>query len=75
MVRDDLADAFHEGGAYLAQAVEWALGLRTPPHATASVTANLRLDDALRGYLAEQGTKRMPGTTSGAWSAAPPGSA
>lgn len=61
VVRDDLADAFHEGGAYLARAVEWALGLRAgAPDAVPAVTADLRLEDALRGYLAEQGTKRMP---------------
>lgn len=61
VVRDDLADAFHEGGAYLAQSVEWALGLRTgTPDAARAMTAGLRLDDALRGYLDEQGAKRMP---------------
>jgi hypothetical protein len=41
--------------------VEWALGLRgqAPDVADAAVTAGIRLDDALRAYLAEQGSKRM----------------
>jgi uncharacterized membrane protein YccC len=61
VVRDDLADAFHEAGAFMARATEWALGLRgAVPDATGAVTADLRLADALRGYFAEQGTKRMP---------------
>jgi uncharacterized membrane protein YccC len=61
VVADDLADAFRTGGAYLRQAVDWALGDRTvaPDTGTAAVTADIRLDDALRGYLAEQGSKRM----------------
>jgi uncharacterized membrane protein YccC len=62
VVGDDLADAYRDGGAYLTQAVDWALGLRgrAPDTAVVAVTAGLRLDDALRGYLAEQGTKRIP---------------
>jgi uncharacterized membrane protein YccC len=61
LVADDLADAFRAGGRYLADSAQWALGLRTePPNASASITAGLRLDDALRGFLAEQGAKRMP---------------
>lgn len=61
VVGDDLADAFRLGGAYLAQAVHWALGLRhEQPTAGPAVTAGVRLDDALRGFLAEQGSKRMP---------------
>ena len=61
VVGDDLADAFRRGSAYLTQAVDWALGLRPdePDTAVAAVTAGLRLDDALRGFLAEQGTKRL----------------
>jgi uncharacterized membrane protein YccC len=60
LVGDDLADAFRSGARYLTQAVDWALSERTvPPEAVpAAVTAGLRLDDALRGLLAEQGTKR-----------------
>ncbi len=60
VVGDDLADAFRTGGAYLTQAVDWVLGERaTAPDAAAAVIAGNRLDDALRGFLAEQGSKRM----------------
>jgi uncharacterized membrane protein YccC len=61
VVGDDLADCFRVGGAYLRQAVDWALGVRTeaPDTALAAVTAGIRLDEALRGYLAEQGSKRL----------------
>jgi uncharacterized membrane protein YccC len=61
VVGDDLADAFRSGGAYLTQAVDWVLGERgmAPDAAAAAVTAGIRLDDALRGFLAEQGSKRM----------------
>jgi uncharacterized membrane protein YccC len=60
VVGDDLADAFRRGAAYLTQAVDWSLGLRreAPDTAVAAVSAGIRLDDALRVYLAEQGTKR-----------------
>jgi uncharacterized membrane protein YccC len=60
LVGDDLADAFRRGAGYLMQAVDWALSERTvPPDAVeAAVAAGVRLDDALRGFLAEQGTKR-----------------
>jgi Fusaric acid resistance protein-like len=60
LVGDDLADAFRSGARYLTQAVDWALSERAlPPEAvTTAVTAGIRLDDALRGFLAEQGTKR-----------------
>jgi uncharacterized membrane protein YccC len=61
VVGDDLADAFHLGGAYLAQATRWALGLRHQmPIAAPAVTAGVRLDDALRGFIAEQGAKTVP---------------
>jgi uncharacterized membrane protein YccC len=58
---DDLADAFRRGGLYLAQAVDWSLGLRSvpPDEAIPAVTAATRLDDAVRSYLAEQGAKRL----------------
>src|SRR5690348_16339933 len=61
IVGDDLADAFRQGGRYLMQAVDWALGLRrrAPESAVAAVNAGARLDEALRAYLAEQGTKRL----------------
>jgi uncharacterized membrane protein YccC len=58
---DDLADSYRRGATYLTEAVNWALGLRpTPPAASAAaaITAGIRLDEALRGYLAEQGSKR-----------------
>ena len=61
IVGDDLADAFRRGAAYLTQAVDWALGSRhAPPDAgAAAATAGIRLDEALRGFLAEQGAKRL----------------
>jgi uncharacterized membrane protein YccC len=61
IVGDDLADAFRRGADYLTQAVDWALGTRPePPDAgAAAVTAGIRLDEALRGFLAEQGAKRV----------------
>jgi uncharacterized membrane protein YccC len=60
VVGDDLADAFRRGAAYLTQAVDWSLGLRrdAPDTGVAAVSAGIRLDDALRLFLAEQGTKR-----------------
>ena len=62
IVGADLADAFRRGSAYLEQAVDWALGARAvpPDTAIAAVSAGIRLDEALRAYLAEQGTKRLP---------------
>jgi uncharacterized membrane protein YccC len=61
VVGDDLADAFRSGAAYLKQAVEWTSGVRAlePDGAGATITAASRLDDALRGFLAEQGSKHM----------------
>jgi uncharacterized membrane protein YccC len=61
VVGDDLADAFRRGSAYLTQAVDWTLGLRVeePDTAVAAVTAGIRLDDAIRGFLAEQGAKHL----------------
>ena len=61
LVGNDLADAFRRGSSYLAQSVDFALGLRTavPDTAMAAVTAGIRLDEALRSYLNEQGTKRL----------------
>lgn len=61
LVADDLADAFRTGGAYLAGAADWALGLRRDrPGAATAIDAGARLDDALRGFLSEQGAKRVP---------------
>ena len=61
VVGDDLADAFRRGSEYLKQAVDWCLGLSQtePDSAVEAISAGIRLDDALRGYLAEQGTKQM----------------
>jgi uncharacterized membrane protein YccC len=61
VVGDDLADAFQAGAAYLTEAVDWSLGLRqaAPNTAVPAASAGIRLDDALRLYLAEQGTKRV----------------
>jgi uncharacterized membrane protein YccC len=61
VVGADLADAFRRGAQYLTQAVDWATGVRTiPPSAgPGSVTAGLRLQDALCAYLAEEGSKRI----------------
>jgi uncharacterized membrane protein YccC len=60
VVGDDLADAFRAGAAYLTQAVDWSLGLRheAPDTALMAVAAGNRLDEALRLFLSEQGTKR-----------------
>ncbi len=60
VVGDDLAEAFKRGSTYLTQAVDWALGLRADaPDGVASIGAAIRLDDAIRGFLAEQGAKRL----------------
>jgi uncharacterized membrane protein YccC len=62
VVGDNLADAFRSGARYLGDAVSWALGEqpRRPDRSAAATAAGIRLDDALRGYLTEQGSKRMP---------------
>jgi uncharacterized membrane protein YccC len=61
VVGDDLADAFRRGADYLSQSVGWALGTReeAPDGGPAAATAGIRLDEALRGFLAEQGTKHL----------------
>ncbi|HEX6519335.1 MAG TPA: FUSC family protein [Streptosporangiaceae bacterium] len=62
IVGDDLADSYRRGAAYLTEAVNWALGLRpTPPRGSAAsaITAGIRLDEGVRGFLAEQGSKRV----------------
>ena len=61
VVGDNLADAFRSGAAYLDDAVSWALGDRRtrPERAAATIAAGNRLDDAVRGYLTEQGSKRV----------------
>ena len=61
VVADDLADAFRSGASYLREAVSWVCGLggEGPSSGGAAVTAGLRLDEAVRGFLAEQGSKRV----------------
>jgi uncharacterized membrane protein YccC len=58
---DDLADAFRSGAAYLTQAIEFAADARAPEPAAAeeTLTAAARLDEALRAFLAEQGSKHL----------------
>jgi uncharacterized membrane protein YccC len=64
VVGDNLADAFRSGAGYLSDAASWALGDRAsrPERAELALTARNRLDDALRGYLTEQGSKRLSKT-------------
>lgn len=61
VVGDNLADAFRCGAGYLVEAASWALGVseQRPGRAIAATAAGTRLDDALRGYLTEQGSKRL----------------
>lgn len=61
VVGDDLADAFRSGAAYLTQAIDFASNARAPEPAGAeqALTAAARLDEALRGFLAEQGSKHL----------------
>jgi uncharacterized membrane protein YccC len=61
VVAEDLADAFRSGAAYLTQAVDWALSeLMLPPSAAlGAATTAIRLNDAVRGFLTEQGSKRV----------------
>ncbi len=62
VVGNDLADAYRSGAEYLSQAIALVNGVRAddPDAAAPAVTAGLRLDEALRGFLTEQGTKHMP---------------
>ncbi len=60
VVGDDLADAYRSGAAYLRDAVDWAAGLGNEPGtALAAASAGARLDEALRGFLAERGAKHI----------------
>jgi hypothetical protein len=61
VVGDDLADTFRRGAEYLSQAVDWALSeLMMPPTAAmGAANAGIRLDDAMRGFLTEQGSKKL----------------
>jgi hypothetical protein len=61
VVGDDLADAYRSGAVYLRQAIDWAAGLRPdkPAGGMNAAVAGQRLDEALRGFLADQGSKRV----------------
>jgi hypothetical protein len=61
VVADDLAESFRRGGDYLVQSVDWALSevMVPPAAAVAAAGASIRLDDAVRGFLTEQGSKRL----------------
>lgn len=58
---DDLADAFLAGSDYLGDAADWALGDRDdrPGLAVTAIATGVRVDDAVRAYLTEQGSKRL----------------
>jgi uncharacterized membrane protein YccC len=57
-----LGDAYRSSADYLHQSVEYVTGSRltTPDLYGEAYAAAVRLDDALRQYLAEQGAKRVP---------------
>jgi uncharacterized membrane protein YccC len=61
VVGDSLADSFRAGAGYLREAAAWALGdhKRRPDRVVGMIAAGARLDDAIRGYLTEQGSKRL----------------
>ncbi len=61
LVADNLADAFRAGAAHLTDATAWVLGgmKRTGDMVAGAAAANIRLDDAVRAYLTEQGSKRL----------------
>jgi hypothetical protein len=61
VVGDDLADAYRAGAHYLRQAVRWVANAQTDPPAgaDAALSSGRRLDEALRGFLAEQGGKHI----------------
>ncbi|HET9895778.1 MAG TPA: FUSC family protein [Streptosporangiaceae bacterium] len=61
VVGDNLAVALRSGADYLTESARWALNLgkRHASHAITAVAAGTRLDDAMRGFLGEQGSKRI----------------
>jgi uncharacterized membrane protein YccC len=61
VMADRLGGAYTCAAAYLSEATDWALGSAAsrPGRGDAAVAAGARLDDALRSYLAEQGSKRL----------------
>jgi uncharacterized membrane protein YccC len=62
VVGNDLAEVYRAGASYLSHAVAWATGMRSdsPPTSRSAMEAGLRLEEALRGFIAEQGTKHVP---------------
>ena len=61
IVGDDLADAYRAGARYLREAIDRVCVLPGSHSSavTAAVTASIRVDHALRAFLAEQGTKHI----------------
>ncbi len=68
-LRTALAEAYSDSARYLASAVEFGMGRcdsstpsRRPPteEAVRAAAASRRLDDTFRGFLAENGAKRIP---------------
>jgi hypothetical protein len=61
LLGDDLADAYRTGAAYLGDAIAWVRGHRTeaPTGARSALTAAVRVEDAVRAFIAEQGTKHL----------------
>jgi uncharacterized membrane protein YccC len=62
VVRGDLSDAFHYDGLFLVQSTAWALGRRaSPPEAGQDAArADIRLGDAIRALMVEQGVRHLP---------------
>ncbi len=61
LVADNLADALRAGAVHLTDATAWVLDGTTRGEGlvAAAAAASIRLDDAVRGYLTEQGSKRL----------------
>ena len=61
VVGEDLADAFRSGAYYLRQAVQWVANAQDEEAdgAASAAAAAARLDESLRGFLTEQGTKHL----------------
>jgi uncharacterized membrane protein YccC len=62
LLGDDLADSFRDGAAYLLEAVGWTRGAGTIARnvSSATVTAATRVDDAVRGFIAEGRQQMAP---------------
>jgi uncharacterized membrane protein YccC len=61
LVADDLSDAYRTGATYLHEAIAWVSGRssESPRGGPAAFAAAQRLEEAVRGLLAEQGTKHL----------------